>query len=178
MQGQTLRLVPGGSLAGVAEASLGEALAALSFVEGMTLVLERSPLPGCGDDHVTAINLTRPMSHPPSQSVVIEARMKAEARYKEEVPLVKICHYIGGPCAMNEVSHCVVTGGHGCGWTVVTSLQEAIEIAITRTCTRVVEAQGAVRGGQSVRLIGLQARPEPASSESTVPVMVLPSVRW
>ena len=59
--GQRLRLVAGGALAGVADDALSSSLASLSYEEGMSLTLARDPPPGCGDDHVTAINLTRPI---------------------------------------------------------------------------------------------------------------------
>jgi hypothetical protein len=58
-----------------------------------------------------------------------------------------------------EISRCVVTGGAGVGWTVVEKLSEALELAHMRSYVR-NEAQGAIFGGASVRLCGLQGRPE------------------
>ena len=155
--GQGLRLVPGGALADVAEDDLADALAGLSYSAGMRLVLARDPPPGIGDDHVTAINLTRPIEAVDT-GVVSRAREAAVAKHAG-AKHVQITHYIGGPCDEESISCCVVPGGHGCGWTVVQELSEAIELAYSRSYVR-SEKQGAVHGGQSVTLVGLQARPD------------------
>ena len=124
----TLRLTAGGSLEGVAEANLASALAELTYSPGLELELRRDPPPGCGDDHVTAINLTRPIE-PVDESAVEEARNAAVAKYAGASE-VEVVHYIGGPCNPEEISCCVVTGGtHGAGWTVVQELQQVIELA-------------------------------------------------
>ena len=157
LSGQTLRLVPGGSLADATEESLPAALAALEYEEGIRFVLQRHPPPGCGDDHVTAINLTRVIEpHDPAE-VATQTR-KALAKYPQASE-VEIVHYIGGPCSPEEVSTCVVTGGSGVGWTIVPKLSDAIELAHMRSYVR-SEAQGVIFGGASVRLCGLQGRPE------------------
>lgn len=55
-----------------------------------------------------------------------------------------------------------MVGGTGRGWSVLegdTCLSDAIERAYSRARTRCT-AQGEVHGGQTVRLSGLQARPE------------------
>ena len=75
LQGQHLRLVPGGSLAHVPQDGLAEAVA--TWHEGMELCLERVPPPGCGDDHVTAVNLTRPIPN----CIDTEVRACSHARY-------------------------------------------------------------------------------------------------
>jgi hypothetical protein len=218
-QGQALRLAPGGALAGVADDALADALSALSYEGGMSLVLARHPPPGCGDDHVrptpspwdptarelscrsrnailralasapthcnvhtptatcthpphtrmlptatqpcisqvTAINLSRPIVAVDADEVA-RARQVAVGKYSGARD-VRVVHYIGGPCSPDEISTCVVTGGSGCGWTVVKQLSEAIELAHKRAYRRSTE-QGEVHGGQSVRLTGLQARPD------------------
>ena len=116
-------------------------------------------MPRCGDDHVTAINLTRVLTTPPDAAHVERARAAAVGKYGG-ASAVEIVHYIGGPCNPEEISRCVVTGGtHGCGWTVVTELADAITLAHQRSYARYV-GQGDVRGGQCVRLTGLQSRPE------------------
>ena len=67
---------------------------------------------------------------------------------------VEIVHYNGGPCDGSEIARCVVTGGVGCGWTVVEELEDAIVLAHQRSYKR-CEAQGDIRGGQAVRLHSL-----------------------
>ena len=114
LQGQRLRLMPGGALTGVAPDELGESLAALTYSEGMRLTLERTPPPGCGDDHVTAINLARQTARPIDETAFVQARDAVLARLPE-ASAVRVMHYIGGPCSPDEVSHCVVSGGTGCG---------------------------------------------------------------
>lgn len=66
LNGQTLRLVPGGSFDGVAPADLRDALANATYEDGMTLKLERHPPPGIGDDHVRdgPLRLTPSRSRP------------------------------------------------------------------------------------------------------------------
>ena len=123
MQGQRLRLVPGGALAGVAPDELGESLAALTYSEGMRLTLERTPPPGCGDDHVTAVNLARQMARPIDETAFVQARDAVLARLPE-ASAVRVMHYIGGPCSPDEVSHCVVSGGTGCGSLMATECAE------------------------------------------------------
>jgi hypothetical protein len=76
---------------------------------------------------------------------------------------VDIAHYRGGPCEPGAVVACVVPGGVRQGWTVVTAasggLTAAVRLAHSRAARRCRE-QGAVSGGQTVRLVDLKARPE------------------
>ena len=95
LNGQRLRLVPGGALASSSEDSLAADLTSLEFTEGMELVLRRDPPPGIGDDHVTAINLTRVVP-PFDPSAVKEAWQVVLAKYPQAKD-VEIVHYIGGP---------------------------------------------------------------------------------
>lgn len=163
--GQGLRLVPGGALDHVAtddHAALQRALAALQHneSEGMKLTFARDPAPGVGDDHVTAINLTRPIAAPSGEQRAEEARQRNAAIGKYAgCADVEVVHYVGGPCGDEDIAACVVTGGAHCGWTIINTLSDAIELAHQRSYKH-YEAQGEVRGGQSVRLAGLQARPD------------------
>lgn len=155
--GQRLRLVAGAALEGVSERELPAALAALEYCEGLSLELQRDPPPGIGDDHVTAINLTRRIR--PVDAEAAAAAQAAAARKYAGAKDVEVVHYVGGPCAEDEISCCVVPGGHNCGWAVVKELQAAIEMAHARAYKR-CEGQGDVRGGQTVTVHSLQARPE------------------
>ncbi|KAL1519218.1 hypothetical protein AB1Y20_003477 [Prymnesium parvum] len=157
--GQTLRLLRAGSLANVAEEELAAALE--QYHEGMQLVLERVPRPGFGDDHVTAVNLSRPLRRLPSASAVAASVARAKAKFPATAN-VELTHYNGGPCDGSAISCCLVVGGTGRGWSVVYGddpLCAALECAHARSLVR-SEAQGEVRGGQTVRLAGLRARPE------------------
>ena len=175
--GQSLRLMPGGALSGVSEdlTSLSAALAALTYTEGMTIVLARDPPPGCGDDHVTAINLSRPIA--PVDAREVARAVKAAADKYPGAREVQVNHYIGGPCDPEEISTCVVPGGAGCGWTIVGDLSEAIELAHARAYQR-SEGQGSVHGGQSVRLTGLQARPDLNGEAGIAMRFIESSGRW
>ena len=164
--GQTLRLVPGGALSENTEADLATALQGLEYSRGMELVLQREPPPGCGDDHVTAVNLTRAVVEPTGDDAALVARARSIAAGKYAgCKDVTVIHYNGGPCGTDEISCVVVPGGHGCGWTVVPGengydgLASAIELAHRRSYAR-SEGQGNIHGGQSVKLVGLQARPD------------------
>ena len=90
---------------------------------------------------------------------------------------MEVVHYLGGPCSPEEISTCVVTGGHGCGWTVVTELSDAIELAHMRAFPR-TEAQGAIRGGQIVELTGLTSRPELNGERGVALQFVEATGRW
>eukprot|EP00928_Gymnodinium_smaydae_P047072 TRINITY_DN31405_c0_g1_i1.p1 TRINITY_DN31405_c0_g1~~TRINITY_DN31405_c0_g1_i1.p1 ORF type:complete len:480 (+),score=86.33 TRINITY_DN31405_c0_g1_i1:84-1523(+) len=156
-QGQNYRLVAGGSLEGADPAELASALARLSAP--CTLRLEPEEPPTCGDDHVVAVNLTRPMDEPPDRGLVRAALAEVCGRYKG-ASRVRITHFLGGPCEDEDLMWCVVLGGSGCGWTCIKKdLAKAIELAYGRSCKR-CEAQGDIVGGQTVRLKGLQSCPE------------------
>ena len=100
LDGQTLRLVNVGAFEadeggeggeGGERGALRAALAAATHFEGMSIVLERDPPPGCGDDHVTAINLTR-VIEPINLEVVNTARNAVIGKFPgaSQVPLP--CH--------------------------------------------------------------------------------------
>lgn len=114
----------------------------------------------CGTDHVCAVNLTRPLSEPRMPRVVHDAvRRVCKKPGFRGASHVELSHYIGGPCDEGRLVSCLVLGGGGCGWTLVSSLEQAIELAHSRATHR-SEAEGDVCGGQTVRLAGLQGAPE------------------
>ena len=181
MHGERLRLAAAGSFAGLEPMALRSRLEE-EYSAPLEVVLERDPPPGCGDDHVCAVNLTRPLS---SGSVRAQALAFSRCQAAEELAYEAACskfeaaakvtinHYLGGPCHPSRINCCVVPGGGGCGWTVLAReedkdedkdegggvLARALELAHLRAAPR-GERQGAVCGGQTVRLCGLQARPE------------------
>ena len=152
---KVLRLASAGALEGVEAGHLEGALARLQVP--CTLVFEHEGEPNCGDDHITAVNLTRPIQ-PPQPRLVAEAVDKIAREYpKASPPSVELTHFIGGPCDEHEIVSCIVLGGPTRGWTVVDKLSEAIKLATSRAIRR-SPAQGPVSGGQTVRVEGLQAR--------------------
>lgn len=153
IQGRRLRLAASHSLEGTSPASLASAFAELTPPCTISLSSEVS----CGDDHVVAVNLTRPMD-PPNPMLVERTVSKVCKKYKGAARVV-IQHMNGGPCDNTDLTRCLVLGGAGCGWTLVKDLSSAIELAYSRCCKR-SQAEGAVCGGQTVRLRGLQACPE------------------
>ena len=155
-------------------------------IGGAPLILrfEKVVAPGCGEDHVTAVNLARPAPDNARRARVVTAALDALAK-KHSNADVKVEQYIGGPCNDREIACCVVPGGRGCGWTVVQTLEEGLELAHARTrvTTTVLDASlameaAAVRGGQTVRLAGLQARPDLNGEIGVALRFVEKSRRW
>ena len=95
LNGQNLRLAPGGALASSTEANLATDLAALEYAEGMQLILRRDPPPGISDDHVTAINLARVVE--PFDPAAVKQEWQAVLAKYPQAKDVEIVHYIGGP---------------------------------------------------------------------------------
>eukprot|EP00931_Biecheleriopsis_adriatica_P047315 TRINITY_DN27260_c0_g1_i1.p1 TRINITY_DN27260_c0_g1~~TRINITY_DN27260_c0_g1_i1.p1 ORF type:complete len:509 (-),score=95.66 TRINITY_DN27260_c0_g1_i1:152-1678(-) len=158
MQGRRWRLGASESLEGVERGKLAEALAELTAP--CTLCLESDEDENCGNDHVVAVNLTRPLETAPSSGrAAVENAVRQVCTKYRGASEVKITHFIGGPCDEDELMCCIVLGGGGCGWTAVKSLPAAIEMAHSRAVHR-SEEEGDVHGGQTVRLQGLQAAPE------------------
>mmetsp|Transcript_38593 Transcript_38593/g.99952 ORF Transcript_38593/g.99952 Transcript_38593/m.99952 type:complete len:467 (+) Transcript_38593:90-1490(+) len=157
-QEKCYKLAASHALAGVPPEGLAEALAQLRAP--CTICLVHAEAQSCGNDSVAAVNLTRPLERAPDPGLVVAAlaRVCAKSGFGG-ARHVQLQHFIGGPCDENELVTCIVCGGGGCGWTVLPDLERAIELAHTRA-TRRGEAQGAVGGGQIVRLVGLQAAPE------------------
>ena len=134
IHGETLRLAARGSFDGLEPMALRSALNA-PYAEPLEIVLERDPPPGCGDDHVTAVNVTRPL-HTGAASRGAHARLFAWLQAAEEGAYAAVCakhaaassvvvsHFIGGPCNPSSVACCVVPGGTGCGWTVLNGDKE------------------------------------------------------
>jgi len=156
LQGRRFHLVAAGALEGVAPHALGEAFAQLKAPCSITLA--SSDPTDCGNDHVVAVNLTRPMGEPPKPYDVQRAVATVCAKYRSAAR-VEITHFYGGPCDEDDLMSCVVPGGCGCGWTIEKGLARALELACSRAAKR-CEAQGNVCGGQTVKLCGLQACPE------------------
>jgi hypothetical protein len=155
-RGKRLNLAAAGALAGIAPGDLREAFANLHAP--CTLVLEKGEA-NCGDDHITAVNLTRPIPAPKPALVAQAIERVAQAFPKAAPQKVELTHFIGGPCDEDEVVTCIVLGGTGRGWTVVEKLEDSIKLATSRAFRR-HPAQGDVSGGQTVRLQGLKARPD------------------
>lgn len=150
--GRRFRLAPSHSLQGVPPEGMREAFERL-LAPCVLCFVSDEPV-NCGNDHVTAVNLTRPMASPPEISKVEEAMAAARRKYRGAAA-VELTHFDGGPCDEGELVTCIVFGGGGCGWTVVQELQEAIELAHTRAVRR-SDTQGEIGGGQTVRLTGLR----------------------
>jgi hypothetical protein len=183
VRGSSLHLLPVGPLAPAGEVSDAQLLVRVDaiaadeslvnaegdFADPLELTFTHDPPLNCGDDHVTAVNLTRPRKLRElsgSQRALIEAAHKDVAEkfksHDPSAPAFAVEHYLGGPCTPSAVACCVVTGGGGCGWTVVhkggrKGVAAAIELALSRSVVRCAE-QGVIRGGQAVRLHSLQAR--------------------
>jgi len=174
VQGRTYRLAPGGSLEDVREADLPEAFANLRTPA--TICLASTDTLNCGDDHVAAVNLTRPFPEAPRPLEVRTALDYVCSKYPG-ARTVEVTHYNGGPCDPDEIVTCVVPGGGGRGWTVVKELQDAIQLAHSRAAKR-WEAQGDVAGGQTVRLVGLQSQPHLNGEVGMALRFVEASGRW
>jgi hypothetical protein len=120
----------------------------------------------CGNDHVAAVNLTRPLPSEaggaggslmalPDAAEVGEGLSAARRKWGgAAVEALQIEHFYGGPVDEGEIKCCVVLGGAGAGWTVVPDFPSAVRLALSRAAS----AAGGVCGGQTVRLRGLQAR--------------------
>eukprot|EP00435_Cladocopium_sp_Y103_P028992 s856_g7.t1 len=152
LQGRRWRVAAKEELEGVQDDALAQAFAELSAP--CTLVLESDEPENCGNDHVVAVNLTRPLDVPPDRGVVENAIRDVCKKYRK-ASSVEITHFIGGPCQHDELMCCIVLGGGGCGWTVLKDLKEAIELAFSRAAKR-SDAEGEIHGGQTVRLKDLQ----------------------
>ena len=153
--GRTYRLASQGSFAGVAESELA---GALEGAEAPVQIVLASDAPAdCGEDSISAVNLTRPIPAV-DPAAVGEATAKAAERYPG-VKHVQLEHYNGGPCEDSRIVSCIVPGGSGRGWTVKDKLCDALILALARAARR-CEGQGDIGGGQAVRLSNLKARPD------------------
>ncbi|CAK9071554.1 unnamed protein product [Durusdinium trenchii] len=152
LQGRRWRVAAREELEGVQADALANGFADLKAP--CTVVLESDEPENCGNDHVVAVNLTRPLDSPPDRGLVERAMREICKKYRK-ASSVEITHFIGGPCQEEELMCCVVLGGGGCGWTVLKDLAQAIELAFSRAAKR-LDAEGDIHGGQTVRLKGLQ----------------------
>jgi len=83
----------------------------------------------CGDDHIQAVNLTKPKT--PSELMhkqVLNARKLAGKKTNN----VKVNHYIGGPCDTSSIRNCIVSGGNSRGWSNFRTLSDALKVAASR----------------------------------------------
>lgn len=141
------------TLAGVPEDRLVDALGALETPAKIALVAKGGP--SCGEDSISAVNLTRSMDRVPDAAMVKYTLEALTSSYPAAGDVV-LTHFNGGPCDSEEVVTCVVPGGKGPGWTIVKSLRDAVKLAAGRATRRF----GSVSPGQTVRLTGLKANPE------------------
>eukprot|EP00039_Didymoeca_costata_P022554 m.4738 g.4738 ORF g.4738 m.4738 type:complete len:506 (-) comp3080_c0_seq1:147-1664(-) len=173
VSGQTLKLAAAGSLEGVPESELGARLETLEIP--CVLVLRRVDA-NCGDDHVSAVNLTRPYDGPLNKRIV-DAAMNAVSSKHAAAARVELKHFNGGPCHDKSISTCIVPGGNGKGWTAVKDLKEAIKLAYSRAAKRCPEQQS-LGGGQTVEIQGLKARPDLNGEIGLLLRFDKPSGRW
>jgi len=152
-----LRLLPEQSLEGLETAD--ELRVGLEQLKTpATICLGPEEEPDCGDDHVVAIGLHRPLTNLPQPALVQQAIDNVTAKYSM-ASQVQITHFRGGPCDEHDIRACVVLGGSGRGYQIETDLEKAIETACGRAVKR-YPSQGNICGGQTVRLEGLQSCPE------------------
>eukprot|EP00929_Paragymnodinium_shiwhaense_P080644 TRINITY_DN42070_c0_g1_i1.p1 TRINITY_DN42070_c0_g1~~TRINITY_DN42070_c0_g1_i1.p1 ORF type:complete len:457 (+),score=86.47 TRINITY_DN42070_c0_g1_i1:114-1484(+) len=173
LHGKKYILAAGGSLEGTREDRMKEAFRQLNAPCSLVLALA-DPIT-CGDDHVVAVNLTRPIS--PVRGHEVEKAIETVCTKYRGARQVEITHFCGGPCDEDEIMSCIVLGGTGRGWTVCKTLSSAIELAYSRAVKR-YEAQGDVCGGQTVRLKGLVACPELNGEMGIALRFVEESGRW
>jgi len=155
IHGRRYRGTAAGSLSGVQEGDLPSALAALEVP--CDLVLAQDPRPGCGEDHVVAVNVGRPLpGAPPKPRLVAAALEQVRARYPLAAK-VEVHHFVGGPVESDTIASCLVLGGAQRGWRVVRDLGDAVRLACSLAARRCPE-QGDFGGGQTVRVVGLRGR--------------------
>ena len=104
IEGKRLKLIPGGALEGVPVEGLKDALDALS--PPAVLHIAAAVPSTVGDDHIAAVNLTRPIE--PRNAGQVKAAVKAAvAAQGAAAREVEITHYNGGPCEDDEIVCCV-----------------------------------------------------------------------
>jgi len=170
-RGRQYVLVPRLALADVPEDTLVDALAALETPARVALVAKGGPR--CGEDSISAVNLTRNIDRVPDADVV-KGILEALTRSNPAAGKVLLIHYLGGPCNPKKVATCIVPGGKGPGWTIVNSLRDAVKLAASRAARGV----GGVSPGQTVRLVHLSTKPE-LNGEVGLALYLLPAAgRW
>lgn len=109
--GKKLKLSAKASLAGVATEDLFTKFKALvppAKVFFADVSYDRV-VPNCGNDHVTAVNLARPIDakEVPSPRAVTKAIQAVCSRYPS-ADAVELVHHIGGPCHDEQIATCMV----------------------------------------------------------------------
>lgn len=185
-RGRTLHIQRKGPLEDLPmDADIVEALEALETPA--TIYLKTEVEVDGGNDHVTAVNLTRPTRLPPKPDKVRMAVDAIASQYPGAAD-VEIEHFLGGPCDDMALSCCVVPGGAPQGWAVVKDLDVALTLAYSRAANTRVAAAAAmgvdvshpsvVSGGQSVTLAGLKGRPELNGEPGVALLFDKDSGRW
>lgn len=155
-QGDVLQVVPSGSLSNVTKEDLSLALRSLR--SPCKIVLSKINERSCGDDHITAVNLTRLIATLPRPGLVEQAIYALTSRYGlSALDTIKVHHFIGGPCEPKDIMACIVFGGIKQGYTVLTNIHDAMKLAVARGSRR-FPSQGLIVGGQIVKVQGLVSR--------------------
>ena len=201
-----MRLVAAGTLEGVPEDDLLDRLRALEAPCTLTLVREGPPL--CGEDHITAVDLTSPLeakdsggasssSSPGNDQIwlekarsktnhVIEAvRWSVAGKKSEAVEQVQVHHMLGGPVEMSHISQCIVLGGQK-GWTVITKQKKQSNEDIFEKSLRLAvergwtahSAQGGIWSGERVRVDHLQSRSDLNGKRGLTLAFDSKALRW
>ena len=140
LRGKRLRATIAGSLEDTAEdigeiSQPSEAPATVVLIE---VNADGTPTPrSCGDDHVAAVNVCRPLpedgttheverpSRPPS---ILFPRSSAPSGAGNDK--VRLVHHVGGPCDARSIVRCFVLGTGGArGYSIVESLPDAMLLA-------------------------------------------------
>jgi hypothetical protein len=166
------------------------------------LVLRREGGASSSNDHIAAVNLTRPMARmvleqAPEQDVLLlpederaSARERGHAQRALRAVRAEAAHVAarlpaasqvqvtllnGGPVGKGEVSYCLVLGGAN-GYTVTRSLRDALLLAARRAAAETDDDR--LAPGQDVALRGLTARPELNGQRGLVEFFDKPQARW
>jgi hypothetical protein len=107
----------------------------------------------CADDHIVAVNIARQVQRPVCPDKFDMIYRSACVR-NVSISRIDIRHYIGGPVDEDNPT-CIVYGGTR-GWTVVSDIKKALFLGATRADRK----YGGICSGQTVRVMGLVARPE------------------
>lgn len=170
-RGKRLKLTPRGSLSEVedlSEAFFGGKPAPLTVVF-QEVDDSGEPMPrNCGDDHVSAVNLCRPMPRswaadtPRAARALRRAYASIESErgkaWAQRCRDVEVVHHVGGPCDEQRVVRCLVLGGPSVGYDVVDDLADALFLASRRY--RDANAKDNIGPGQRVVLDGLAKNPD------------------
>ncbi|OQR95797.1 hypothetical protein THRCLA_07563 [Thraustotheca clavata] len=157
-------LLPRGSLEGVQNvATAFETLEAPATVH----LQQKDSLHSCADDHVTAVCISRPLTRTNRLQAANEALEEARRDILALHPSIRqnilndtihVQHYAGGPCDDQSISACLVLGGALRGYTIYSSLKDAL-LHVYRLFATLTDPTH-LRPGQGVRLTGLVSRSE------------------